>query len=174
MDRIILQEVNEQYINGLEDFRNELILSGDLMEGCGDLKELSARAWVARCLSIRNPATCPDGHVITTQFVCLRAKDQKLVGIIKVRHTLTEFLEKYVGHIGYSVRPSERRKGYGTQMLKAVLPYCKEIGLARVLVCCMIGNSASQKTILSAGGIFEKQDYSPSEGIYLERYWIET
>ena len=174
MEQLILQKLNDSHIGLIEDFRAELLSSGDAMEGCGSLKDLDALAWLRQCMEISSPFTCPADQVVTSQFVCLRCVDQKLLGIIKVRHFLNDFLEKYVGHIGYSIRPSERKKGYGTWMLKAVLPYCKEIALTQVLVCCELGNDASRRTILSAGGIFDKQDYSPDEDIYLERYWIKT
>ena len=171
---LILVKLKGTHIADIDDFRAELVATGDAMEGCGALKDLSARDWVEHSIKISNPRICPSEHVVTSQFVCFRVSDNRLVGIIKLRHYLNDFLEKYVGHIGYSVRPSERGKGYGTWMLKSLLPFCKEIGLEQVLVCCEIGNVASRKTILSAGGVFEKEDYSPNEDIYLERYWIKT
>ena len=84
-----------------------------------------------------NPATLPEGMVIATQFLCIRKSDNKLVGMIQVRHYFNEYLEKYAGHIGYSVRPSERRKGYASWMLNNIKPFCRSIGLDKILVCCL-------------------------------------
>ena len=94
--------------------------------------------------------------------------------MIQVRHEFNEFLEKYGGHIGYSVRPSERRKGYAKAMLAAALPFCwHELGLDRVLVSCLRENEGSRRTILANGGIYESTVLEPLDQVYLERYWIE-
>ena len=95
-----------------------------------------------------------------------------MVGAIQVRHRFNEFLEKYAGHIGYSVCHSERRKGYATQMLHHILPYCKKIRLHRILVCCLEGNEGSRKTILNNGGVYERTVHEPEGNVMLERYWI--
>ncbi len=95
-----------------------------------------------------------------------------IVGVIQIQHHFNEFLEKYAGHIGYSVCPSERRKGYATQMLREVLPKCKALGIDNVLISCVIGNEGSRKTIINNGGVYESTVYEPGKKVYLERYWI--
>ena len=92
--------------------------------------------------------------------------------MIDIRHRLNEYLEKYGGHIGYSVAPGERHKGYATQMLKTALPMCRELGIDKVLITCIKGNEGSKRTILNNGGIYESTVYEPDEKIELERYWI--
>lgn len=94
--------------------------------------------------------------------------------MIQVRHYFNDYLSKFGGHIGYSVRPSERRMGYAKAMLGAALPFCREIGLDKVLVTCYEDNIASAKTIISCGGRFESLIYEPNEKINYKRYWIET
>ena len=103
----------------------------------------------------------------------MRESDSKVVGVIQIRHCFNEFLEKYAGHIGYSVCPTERRKGYATQMLRLALPACKALGLDRVLISCVEGNEGSKRTILRNGGVYESTVFEPGEGVYLERYWID-
>lgn len=77
--------------------------------------------------------------------------EQKIVGIITFRHELTDFY-KNAGHIGYSVCPSERGKGYGEEMLRQMLSFAKEKGFDNVLLVCRNDNAASQKVILKNGG----------------------
>ena len=83
-----------------------------------------------------------------------------------------DFLRTFGGHIGYSVRRSERRKGYASWMLKNVQPYCKSLGLSEILVCCLDTNEGSHRTILKNGGRFDGTAYRADENKTLERYWI--
>ena len=103
----------------------------------------------------------------------VREEDHKIVGMIQVRHCFNDYLEKYGGHIGYSVAPDERRKGYASQMLEMVLPECRKLGIGKVLITCRKGNEGSRKTILKNGGIYESEVYEPDNKVYLERYWID-
>lgn len=93
--------------------------------------------------------------------------------MIDVRHYFNDFLAKYAGHIGYSVCPSERRKGYAAAMLRETLPYCKEIGLKKVMISCADDNMGSRKTILKNGGVYDSTVFYPDGNEYLERYWID-
>jgi len=95
-----------------------------------------------------------------------------VLGFLQVRHEFNDYLSQFGGHIGYSVRPTERRKGYAKEMLKMALPYCQEIGLDRVLITCIDGNIGSEKTILANGGVYESTVYEPNEKEYLKRFWI--
>ena len=108
-----------------------------------------------------------------TQYIYVRACDGKIVGMIQIRHYLNEMLEKYAGHIGYSVCPSERRRGYATRMLSAALDKCREMGLRRVMISCRPDNEASRRTILRNGGVYENTVWEPERDRALERYWIE-
>ena len=90
-----------------------------------------------------------------------------------MRHTFNAFLAAYGGNIGYSVRPSERRKGYATRMLRDTLPFCRQIGLDRVLIICRPDNIGSRKTILANGGVYESTVWVPDRQEALERYWID-
>ncbi|MCL2774063.1 MAG: GNAT family N-acetyltransferase [Oscillospiraceae bacterium] len=100
--------------------------------------------------------------------------DNRIVGTIQVRHTLNDYLLKYGGHIGYGVRPSERRKGYASQMLVLALDKYRELGIDKALVTCDKNNIGSAKTILKNGGIFENE-YAEENGNIVtihQRYWI--
>jgi predicted acetyltransferase len=90
------------------------------------------------------------------------------VGRISLRHTLTELLLTWGGHIGYSVRPSARRRGHATRALAGMLPVCAELGIDPVLVTCDIDNVGSRRTIEKNGGVYE----DTREGKL--RYWVPT
>ena len=87
--------------------------------------------------------------------------------MISIRHRLNHRLLKSGGNIGYSVRPSERRKGYGRKMVSLSLPYLKALGNHKARITCNVENEASRRRILSNGGVYEKT----IEGI--ERDWID-
>ena len=110
-------------------------------------------------------------EVTANMFLAIREEDNQLVGMINIRHTLNEYLYNYGGHIGYSVRKIERRKGYATEMLKIALDECRKLGMEKVLITCDSDNIASAKTIKSCGGILENEVHD-DEGL-IQRYWIE-
>ena len=118
--------------------------------------------------------TVPEGHVPANTFFAVRKGDDKIVGIIDIRHKLNEYLLLYAGHIGYSVVPSERRKGYGYQQLLLALEFCKKLGIDRVLITCNDYNIGSYKTIEKAGGVLENKILNTHSGAIERRYWIDN
>lgn len=97
--------------------------------------------------------------------------NQKFVGHVNIRHRLNEKLEKCGGHIGFAIRPLERRKGYGGKILELALLKAREIGLHKVLVTCDDSNLASVKIIEKNGGVL--MDKIEVDGILIRRYWID-
>lgn len=168
-----LIEPTMEFDKQIQAYRQEFLTFGGSMDGCGSLRRFDrTQDWIDQVESLKKPETTPSHWVPCTQYIYVRESDHKVVGVIQIRHYFNEFLEKYAGHIGYSVCPSERRKGYATQMLRAVLPECKALGIDHVLITCVTGNEGSRKTILNNGGIYESMVYEPKENVYLERYWI--
>jgi predicted acetyltransferase len=95
-----------------------------------------------------------------------------LVGRTSIRHELNDFLFNFVGHIGYGIRPSYRRQGFATEVLRQSLAYLREIGVTEVLVTCLDNNEGSKRVIESQGGLLEnKVEY---EGALWRRYWITS
>lgn len=151
------------------DYRGEYFdFDEDHINGSGGLSRYDHyEPWLekitaARTASQRNWVDC------STYFAFV---DNKIVGTIQIRHCLNDSLFNAGGHIGYSVRPTQRRKGYATKMLSLALEKCYMLGIERVLITCDKGNIASMKTIMKHGGVFENE-FIEENGNIIERYWI--
>ena len=86
-------------------------------------------------------------------------ENDKLIGLLNIRFDLTDELREKYGDIGYGVRPSERRKGYATEMLKYALNICREKNMKYAILGCYENNFGSNKTIQKNSGILYKNDY---------------
>jgi len=173
MSRIKLIKPTLEYAKDIMEYRKEFLDYGDSMDGCGSLRTCSsAEEWIHELNMLENEETCPEDKVCSNTYLAIRISDNKIVGIIDFRHHIDHpILSVWGGHIGYSVRPIERRKGYATEMLRQNLMNCKQYGLDKVLVTCDFDNIASKKTITINGGIFEKEIIVDVDKI--ERYWIQ-
>lgn len=85
------------------------------------------------------------------------AQDDTYLGRLAIRHSLTEWLLNYGGHIGYDVRPTARRRGHATAMLREALPLARALGITSVLITCDTTNVASRKVIEACGGVLEDE-----------------
>ena len=169
-----LIEPTMEYVQQIQAYRKEFIDSGSSMDGTGALRRIEdPREWIEYSGKMKNPGTVPEGLVPATQYIFVREEDHKIVGMLQIRHCFNDYLEKFGGHIGYSVAPGERRKGYATQMLGMALPECKKLGMNKVLITCIQGNEGSKGTILNNGGVYESTVYESGADLYLERYWID-
>ncbi|MGW8482325.1 GNAT family N-acetyltransferase [Microbacterium sp. NPDC055903] len=102
------------------------------------------------------------------------AEDDEVIGFVSFRHELNDWLRRFGGHIGYSVRASRRRQGHASAGLRLALQRAREIGLERVMLTCDDDNIGSARTIEGAGGVLEDVIEAPEEGHpRLRRYWIE-
>ena len=111
-------------------------------------------------------------YVPSTTF-WLAANNTQIIGESRLRHWLTTYLEHEGGHIGYVIRPSERRKGYGTCILTLTLKKAKDLGLNRVLLTCDTDNIGSARVIEQNGGKLASQGTSSSSAKLISRYWID-
>lgn len=107
-------------------------------------------------------------------FLLVREDDNKIVGTINLRWNLTDAMLKFGGHIGYGIRPTERRKGYNKINLYMVLKEAKKIGLDRVMLDCNVNNIGSDNTIKSLGGVLERTEVDPSDNKLTNVYWIDV
>ena len=169
-----LMEPTMAYAGGIAAYRAAFLASGDSMDGTDSLRRFeNPQDWINHVNAGKKPETVEPGKVPATLYLYVRESDRKIVGMIQIRHFFNDYLEKYAGHIGYSIAPDERRKGYATPMLHDALPKCKQLGIQKALVCCYRENEGSRKTILKNGGTCETTVFEPEREKWIERYWID-
>ena len=112
-----------------------------------------------------------DGLVPDSVFFLLDEDRNRLLGAVNIRHYLNEHLLRDGGHIGDGIRPSERRKGYATEMIRLALIECRKLGIDKVLIVCDKDNIGSAKSIINNGGVLENEIVN-SDGVIEQRYWI--
>lgn len=126
------------------------------------------RSWVETLLAEGDPDTpSPAGRVKCSYFWITDA-DDVWVGFLALRRSLNDFLFEQGGHIGYSVRPSRRRRGHAKGALRDALAEAARLDLPRVLVTCDDDNVGSARTIESCGGVWEDTRNDK------RRYWVPT
>ena len=166
--------VHESFVAAMDEFAAERrgLPSDHTMTG-RDLKAGGWRtaegfaAYVAGVLAdAEENAPRPAGWVPATTLWWV--DDDTFLGRLAIRHRLTPHLLEAGGHIGYDVRPTARRRGHATAMLRAALPVVAHLGIDPALITCDVDNVGSRKVIEAAGGRFEDR-----RGIKL-RYWVPT
>lgn len=142
--------------------------------GGGILNYDNVEDWLKHLEIMSSEDTCPSDRVPSNTYLCVNEKD-KIVGMCNIRHNVSlDYLINKAGHIGYSIDPSERRKGYGKEQLRLALIEAKKLGIDRVLVTCNEQNIGSKNTIIANGGVFEDKRYDEIDNEMMERYWIEN
>lgn len=159
------------YAEDIMAFRAEFLENGEVIDGGSMLEGYdSADEWLAHLDEFSD--NCPEGFVPADTFLAVDG-DNRAVGIIDCRrHIDHPSLGEWGGHIGYSVRKSERRKGHAKEMLRQALEMYRKRDVEKVLVTCYVGNIASEKTILANGGVFERET-DDGGGHKIKRFWIE-
>ena len=153
----------------IEDYKNEFSLNNETIHGAAKLTELSTNEWVKFVENTKYKETVTPGFVTAHTFFAVNDTD-KIVGVINARDELNDYLLNFGGHVGYSVRKSERRKGYAKKMLNYVSEFLFSLGSNKILVTCDKNNIASKCTIESCGGILENEVIDQNRTTL--RYWI--
>ena len=135
--------------------------------GFWDAENFSYEDWLETSRNKEMGIGLLENRVPSIQFV-LFDESVRALGFLNLRLRLHEGLLNYAGHIGYSIRPSERGKGYAKEALHQGLQVAKEKNIPRALVTCSTENPASRAVILANGGQFEDVRNGT------ERYWIEV
>jgi predicted acetyltransferase len=126
-------------------------------------------AWVARLADASDPAKPVDAGRVRCTYRWIVESDRVLGGIA-LRHELNDLVRR-VGHVGYGIRPSARRRGLATWALGRMLDEARALGLDQVLIICEVDNIASAKTIERHGGVLD--EIQDTEHGAVRRYWIK-
>jgi len=160
------------YRDQILEYKDEFIKNGDSLDGTAGLANTVVfEDWFAALQDNASEKTVRSGLVPASTFLGIRVQDNRIVGMIDIRRRLNDYLLEFGGNIGYSIRKSEREKGYAKEMLRLALEKCKELDLAKVLITCDKSNIASAKTIKANGGVLENE--VPDGAGITQRYWIE-
>ena len=174
MSGLLLLRPDESMLDEITAYRDAMLAANSSMDGTSALNKYEDPSqWLAHVRALENEDTCPAHLVTATLYVAKREGESRIVGMIDLRHRLNDFLAEYGGHIGYSVRPDERRKGCASRMLALVLQEARKRGLSRVMVTCDTDNEASRRVILRNGGVFHSNAWLEDEKATISRYWIE-
>ena len=162
-DKLKLILPNKKYKDQILRYKNDMLSAGSSMDGCGDLKRDDIDTWLKKCRDWKKGKNLPASYVPSTQYICIRVSDDRLVGMLDVRHKLSEFLFNYGGNMGDSIRLGLKK--------------AKILGLKKVLLTCKTENNRSRSCIIANGGIYEDtRHFDGSIGnkqpVDLERYWI--
>ncbi|MDO4317608.1 MAG: GNAT family N-acetyltransferase [Lachnospiraceae bacterium] len=159
-----------EYIKEFYTYGSEISGSGSLDRF---LRESTYERWLEQLVKNMDIANLPETMAPSLTYFYVREEDDKIIGMINIRLALNEFLRKEAGHIGYSVRPTERRKQYATAMLREGLRVCGIMGIEDVIVSCDKSNIASAKVIQNCGGELDAEFYSETFRETLQRYVIK-
>jgi len=139
------------------------------------LKEESYENWLIYLSKVQNKDYAYSINFVPNRtFFLIREKDNKIVGMINIRLELNEKLKNSGGHIGYSIRPTERRKGYNKINLYLGLKKCFEYNIKDAWLDCVVSNLGSVKTIQALGGNLIKEDFSDKYGEVVQMYTINV
>ena len=159
------------YIKEFHEYNSEINGTGNLDYF---LQEESYEAWLESVLAHVDIANVPEDSVPAITYLYVREEDDCVVGMVNIRLALNDFLRKEGGNIGYSIRPTERRKNYATELLKAAVDVCNRIGIHEVLVACNKENVASAGVIKNCGGVLKDEFFSETYQEMTQMYCIDS
>lgn len=176
MERFFLERPSIERKKEIIEFINEFVEYNSDINGAGSLDKIlegyTFEEALERCLNMEIKGFSERCQSKT--FLLIRENDNKIVGSINVRWNLNEEMLKFGGHIGYGIRPTERRKGYNKINLYLGMIEAKKLGLEKVMLDCDVDNIASDKTLKALGGKLERTEVDPYDGILTNVYWFNV
>ena len=144
------------------------------MDRC--LKDWTYEQWLEELENKKNQEYMAKvGWAPSFTYFLIRENDNKIIGMTNLRYNITnDLLEKGASHIGYGIRPTERRKGYNKINLYLGLLEEQRLGEKKVLLDCLADNIGSNKTITALGGILEKSEVDDWDNELTNYYWIDV
>ena len=181
MEKFFLEKPSIERKNETIDYINEFVEYNSDLNGIGSLDKIlegyTFEQSLERCLNMENEDYAllqNHGRCQSKTFSLIRENDNKIVGSINIRWNLNEEMLKFGGHIGYGIRPTERRKGYNKINLYLGMIEAKKVGLEKVMLDCDVDNIASNRTIKALGGNLERTEVDPYDGILTNVYWLNV
>ena len=179
MEKFYLERPSIERKNEIIEFINEFAKYNSDINGTGSLDKIlegyTFEQALERCLNMENKDNAKEvGRCPGKTFLLIRENDNRIVGTINVRWNLDEAMLRFGGHIGYGIRPTERRKGYNKINLYLGMMEAKNIGLERVMLDCDVNNLGSDKTLKALGGKLERTEIDPSDGVLTNVYWFNV
>lgn len=178
MEQFCLELPSKNRKDKILDYINEIIIYNSETNGLGALSKIidgySFEEALEICLNMQNKEYAKRlGKSQVKTFLLIRKNDDKIIGCINIRWNLTKYMKKYSGNIGYGIRPTERNKGYNKINLYLGLLEAKKLNLNKVMLVCETNNLPSSKTIEALGGILERKEIDPNDGLLTSYYWID-
>lgn len=179
MEQFYLELPSKNRKDQILDYLNEIIICNSETNGLGALSKIidgySFEEALEICLNMQYKKYAKKlGKSQVKTFLLIRKNDDKIIGCINIRWNLTDYMKKYSGNIGYGIRPTERNKGYNKINLYLGLLEAKKLNLNKVMLVCETNNLPSSKTIEALGGILERKEIDPNDGVLTSYYWIDV
>lgn len=180
IEKFYLENPSMERKNDVIEYMNEHVKYNSAINGTGSFDHVLEGETYEECMDryykiqdneyAKSIDRCPG----KTYFL-IRKNDNKLIGMINIRHHLTPKMLVHGGHIGYGIRPTERRKGYNKiNLYLGLLKALEEFNLDKVMLDCDVKNLGSDKTIQALGGVLERTDIDDYDGVLTNVYWINT
>ena len=150
------------------DYIKEFHQYNSAINGTGGLDIDDYENWLVKTIDAHNGIVRRKDRVPASTYFVID-ENNEIIGMVNIRHILNEYLETSgSGHIGYSVRPTERRKGYATSILKEALSILKnQFNVSNAMVGCYEENIGSKKTIINNGGILQRKVQEENQKVTL-------
>ena len=179
MEKFYFEKPSLKRKDEIIEYLDEFVKNNSDINGSGSLDKIydgyTFEDALERCLSMENEEYAKSvGRCQGKTFLLIRKSDNKIVGTINVRWNLNKEMLQFGGHIGYGIRPTERRKGYNKINLYLGLQEAEKLGLDRVMIDCSATNLGSDKTIKALGGVLERCEKDPYDGEMTNVYWIDV
>lgn len=174
MEKLMHVIPSEKHENDAIDYINEFYKYNSKINGEGGLDSYldDYSGWLKKLEKDRKQIA-NEKRVPAETYFLVRENDNRIVGMINIRYNLNERLLLNGGHIGYSIRPTERRKGYNKINLYLGLKRLDELNVETALLDCVKSNIGSSKTMLSLGAKKYNEIYNEDYGEVVEKYKID-
>lgn len=180
IEKFYLENPSMERKNDVIEYMNEHVKYNSAINGTGSFDHVLEGETYEECMDryykiqdneyAKSIDRCPG----KTYFL-IRKNDNKLIGMINIRHHLSPKMLVHGGHIGYGIRPTERRKGYNKiNLYLGLIKALEEFNLDKVMLDCDVKNLGSDKTIQALGGVLERTDIDDYDGVLTNVYWINT